>query len=102
MYYLGYHLLPEGKSLIYKLKSRMNNYRLSTNQINKNEVNTDNLEIEINNVFSMPAPYEIKNGIRVPPPPSRGGNSDTVWPVRLRLSPYTARYGNRLVPKQVR
>jgi hypothetical protein len=65
LYYLGYHLLPAGKSLICKLKSRMNNYRLSTNQINKNEVNTDNLEIEINNVFSMPAPYEIKNGIRL-------------------------------------
>ena len=50
----------------------MNNYRLSTNQINKNEVNTENLEIEINNVFSKPAPSEIKNGIRIGPP-SRGG-----------------------------
>jgi hypothetical protein len=41
----------------------MNNYRLSTNQING--ANTKDLEMEINNVFSLPAPYEIKNGIRV-------------------------------------
>jgi hypothetical protein len=53
MYYLGYHLLPEGKSLIYKLKSRMNNYRLSSN-INKiNVENNENLEREINEVFGM-------------------------------------------------
>jgi cytochrome c oxidase subunit 3 len=63
LYYLGYHLLPEGKSLILKLKSRMNNYRLSTN-LNK-EKKLENLDIEINKLFAMEAPYEIKNGIRL-------------------------------------
>jgi hypothetical protein len=65
LYYLGYHLLPEGKSLIIKIKSRMNNYRLSTNTSLNNEENFENLEIEINKVFALAASYEIKNGIRL-------------------------------------
>ncbi len=65
LYYLGYHLLPNGKTLIYKIKSRMNNYRLSTNTIKNNAVKIENLETEIKDVFSMSAPYEIKNGIRL-------------------------------------
>lgn len=32
LYYLGNHSLPEGKCLINKIKSRMNNYRLSNNK----------------------------------------------------------------------
>ncbi len=43
----------------------MNNYRLSTNTIKNNKVKIKNLETEIKDVFSMPAPYEIKNGIRL-------------------------------------
>jgi LAGLIDADG endonuclease len=65
LYYLGYHLLPEGKSLIIKIKSGMNNYRLSTNTSLNNEENFENLEIEINKVFALAFPYEIKNGIRL-------------------------------------
>jgi hypothetical protein len=65
LYYLGYHLLPEGKSLIIKIKSRMNNYRLSTNTSLNNSENFENLEIETNKVFALAAPYEIRNGIRL-------------------------------------
>ena len=43
----------------------MNNYRLSTNTIKNNAVKIENLETEIKDVFSMSAPYEIKNGIRL-------------------------------------
>jgi len=65
LYYLGYHLLPEGKSLIIKIKSRMNNYRLSTYTSLNNEENFENLEIEKNKVLALAAPFEIKNGIRL-------------------------------------
>jgi hypothetical protein len=41
----------------------MNNYRLSTN-LNKEE-KFANLNIEINKVFALEAPYERKNGIRL-------------------------------------
>lgn len=63
LYYLGYHLLPEGKSLIFKLKSRMNNFRLTSNINNISEF--INLNEEIFSVFAMPSPYEIKNGVRI-------------------------------------
>lgn len=63
LYYLGYHLLPEGKSLIFKLKSNMNNFRLTSNTKYNPEV--INLNEEISSVFAMPAPYEIKNGVRL-------------------------------------
>jgi hypothetical protein len=63
--YLGYHLLPEGNLLINKIKSRINNFRLSTNTNLTNDKNISNLDLEINKVFSMQAPYEIKNGVRL-------------------------------------
>jgi hypothetical protein len=62
LFYLGYHLLPKGRSLIFKLKSRMN-YRLSSNP-NKNPEILD-LNEEISSIFAIPAPYEIKNGVRL-------------------------------------
>ena len=65
LYYLGYHLLPEGKSLITKIKTRMNNYRLTTNTSLTDKEKLENLDVEKNKVFALTAPYEIKNGIRL-------------------------------------
>lgn len=67
--YYGYHTIPEGISLIEKIKSRMNNYRLSTyKSIGNGPVVFENTESfiqkKISDLFSLPAPYEIKNGIR--------------------------------------
>jgi len=66
--FYGYHSLPEGISLINDIKARMNNFRLTTN---KSIINTaclnntvSSLESKISNLFSLPAPYEIKNGVR--------------------------------------
>jgi hypothetical protein len=63
--YFGYHLLPEGKLIINKIKSRMNNFRLSTNTNLIDAKNVLNLDLEITKVFSLQAPYEIKNGVRL-------------------------------------
>jgi hypothetical protein len=43
----------------------MNNFRLSTNTNLIDEKKFLNLELEITKVFSMQAPYEIKNGVRL-------------------------------------
>lgn len=69
--YYGYHLLPEGKALIKRISNGMNNFRLSTfsgtrKNTNKEEIVYDmNLEDHISKVFSLPAPYKVKNGIRI-------------------------------------
>jgi hypothetical protein len=60
-----YHLLPEGKDLITKIKSRLNNFRLSTNTSLTKEEKFEELIIDKNIVFFIKAPYEIKNGIRL-------------------------------------
>jgi len=57
LYYLGYHLLPEGKSLITKIKTRMNNYRLTTNTSLTDKEKFENLDVEKNKVFALTAPY---------------------------------------------
>jgi hypothetical protein len=57
--------LPEGKSLINKIKSRLNNFRLSSNTSLTKEEKFEDLSIEVNKVFALKAPYEIKNGIRI-------------------------------------
>lgn len=60
LYYFGYHLLPSGKSLIEKLKARMNAYRLSTNLLESESNLTDSiLQQEIEQIFNLPftAPY---------------------------------------------
>lgn len=66
IYFYGYHTLPEGISLINEIKYRMNNFRLTTNPINgASSVSTvSSLETKISSLFSLPAPYEIKNGVR--------------------------------------
>jgi hypothetical protein len=71
IYYLGYHLLPEGKILINEIKNGWNNFRLSTSdRLSKNIKNLTcspfevTIENKIKNLFSLPAPYEIKHGLR--------------------------------------
>jgi len=51
----GYHLLPEGAALILLIKSRMNNFRLSTNSEFNGKLVIDNKLIQ--NVYNLPAPY---------------------------------------------
>jgi len=46
--------------LILKLKSRMNNNRLSSNL---NKISNDS-PLDTNSIFSIPSPYEIIDGIR--------------------------------------
>lgn len=71
IYYLGYHLLPEGLSLINEIKNNLNNFRFSTNKsinlLNKDNQNINhsngNFENRLNNLFLIPSPYVIKNGV---------------------------------------
>jgi hypothetical protein len=73
IYFHGYHRLPDGILLINEIKSRWNNFRLSTNKSKaKNEMENAILPFtrsacqsqKLNYLFSLPAPYEIKNGLR--------------------------------------
>ena len=80
IYYHGYHLLPEGLSIISEIKNRWNNFRLSNSPIslisNSNMTTKNNnlnqtkisLDVKFKNkleiLYSLPAPYEIKNGVR--------------------------------------
>lgn len=68
IYFYGYHILPEGISLINDIKARMNNFRLTSNKSSINIVGLDNtvssLDSKISYLFSLPTPYEIKNGVR--------------------------------------
>jgi hypothetical protein len=53
--YLGFHTLVEGQNLISLIKSRMNNFRLSTNI--KFNGNLFIPQLVFNKVFSLPNPY---------------------------------------------
>lgn len=53
--YLGFHRLVEGQNLISLIKSRMNNFRLSTNL--KFKGNLFIPQLVFNKVFSLPNPY---------------------------------------------
>ena len=74
IYYFGYHLIPEGKFLITEIKSSWNNFRLSTSNLNKKDkvaifylkerATCLSFEDKLKNLFLIPSPYEIKNGIR--------------------------------------
>jgi cytochrome c oxidase subunit 3 len=59
LYYLGYHLMEEGKILIVKIKSIMNKGRLTN--LNKN-LNIKNINIEVVNLLSKSSPYVIIKG----------------------------------------
>nr|YP_010846157.1 LAGLIDADG homing endonuclease [Cyathus stercoreus]WEV87344.1 LAGLIDADG homing endonuclease [Cyathus stercoreus] len=75
LYYLGYHLKPEGQLLIKEIKNRLNNFRLSTNiknitsslEIPNNKSSFDSLSFEnrLKIILLTPSPYEILNGVRV-------------------------------------
>jgi len=62
IYFSGRHTLAEGEALILLLKSRMNNNRLSTNPLNQKDLLISQANIEA--VFKLPAPYEVRNGTR--------------------------------------
>lgn len=77
IYYNGYHILSEGIELINLIKSHMNNYRLSTNSPIEYDKNI--VEEKLNYLFSLPSPYEIKDGIRF----IRG--TDKLVPEKLKI-----------------
>jgi hypothetical protein len=65
--FLWLHRLAEGITLINEIKSHMNNFRLSTYaQITKEMLNKQEQSIEskMSYLYSLPSPYEIKNGVR--------------------------------------
>lgn len=82
IFYNGYHRLAEGVALINEIRSNWNKFRLSTsnNKQDKTCFQTIDLapapaltgqvqgpfvgEKQLNDLFSLPAPYEIKNGVR--------------------------------------
>jgi len=69
IYYYGYHLIPEGKALITEIKNQWNNFRLSISFVNKKNnltISSTSLTFDekLKNLFLIPSPYEIKNGIR--------------------------------------
>lgn len=69
IYYYGYHLLPEGKTLINLIKNRWNNFRLSTSErMNNTNLTCSAFEVtfenKVKNLFLLAAPYEIKYGLR--------------------------------------
>jgi len=53
----GKHFLPEGQNLIFSIFNRMNQNRLSTNQISDNK--DLNLENKIKDLLDAPSNYEI-------------------------------------------
>jgi len=61
LYYWGYHLTPEGRKLITKIKSIMNKGRL----VNMNKINyEEDIRIKVINLLNSPSPYFIKDGKR--------------------------------------
>jgi hypothetical protein len=62
IYFSGRHTLAEGEALILLFKSRMNNNRLSTNPLNQKDLLIS--QVDIDAVFKLPAPYEVRNGTR--------------------------------------
>jgi len=61
--YYGYHTLSEGKELINLIKSNINSFRFKTDSILGDSDNKDLVQEKLNNLFSLPSPYEVKNGI---------------------------------------
>jgi LAGLIDADG endonuclease len=62
LYFTGHHTLQKGKDLVLLLKSRMNNNRLSTNPGDQRDLLIS--PADINTVFELPAPYEVRGGAR--------------------------------------
>lgn len=68
IYYFGYHLLEEGLNLINEIKNNWNSFRLSTyitkNKLNNSRLSSQEFDRKFKNLFLLPSPYEIKNGVR--------------------------------------
>lgn len=63
LYYLGYHLILEGKSLIKEIKSFMNKRKLI--DINENQnLHIKDINTKVINLFNKPSPYVIIGGKR--------------------------------------
>jgi len=60
--FYGYHLKSEDVSLIKLIKSRMNNFRLTTNKLYNGKLVIEDSHID--SVFSLPAPYDIYGSLR--------------------------------------
>jgi cytochrome c oxidase subunit 3 len=60
IYFFGYHLLPEGLSLINDIKKHLNKNLVLV--LEKKE--EESLEFKITQLFLLPAPYVLKDGIR--------------------------------------
>ena len=78
IYYLGYHLLPEGKHLISEIQKSLNKFRFSSwgsvdpsNLTKKVPDAEGSLLVKLQNLYLLPATYEIKKGVRY----KRGTNS---------------------------
>jgi len=61
LYYLGFHLTLEGKSLIKEIKSLMNKKSLINS---KENLQIDEISIKVINLLDKPSPYVIINGKR--------------------------------------
>jgi hypothetical protein len=61
--YYGYHTLSEGKELIHLIKSKINSFRFKPDSILADCENKDLVQEKLKNLFSLPSPYEVKNGI---------------------------------------
>lgn len=61
--YYGYHLLDEGKELIFLIKSNLNNFRLKPAFLISYDQNKILIEKKLNYLLTLPSPYEVKNGI---------------------------------------
>lgn len=64
IFYFGYHTIPEGLFLFNEIKSNMNNFRLTTNKLNHIVDNNLLQRKKISDLFSKPAIYEIRYGVR--------------------------------------
>lgn len=63
IYYKGYHTRLEGKYLVDCIKSHMNKYRISTNNL-KNLIPISEIENLLSKLYLLESPYEIKEGVR--------------------------------------
>lgn len=65
IYYLGYHLYPEGKALINEIKLNINKFRLTTNKhLSSLKLSDTSFTSKLNSLFSLPSPYVVEDGLR--------------------------------------
>lgn len=67
IYYMGYHVLPEGKAIFNLIKLVMNKYRLTSNaHLLKNLplISEDIIESKLIELYKINSPYVLQDGIR--------------------------------------